>query len=845
MDPDRYYKYSDIKTMPSIRPEVVPEAVLEEGEVGVVYMLEELSQKRPGAVLAVGFGMPLRNVVRAAANAQVRPLFSTATDDKQRGFTFAGTATPISIGKKFNEKLFTNEYAILQAADNCQARTILWGAKTPPTDLLAREAARQGILLLKPFDADKTLSSWEFCGTNTSSNENREVIWWKCPHCGFTHDSEQILASDWNCPNCGKLYRMDSEDRITSVFDKGTFTELFEDVPETNPMDFPEFDQVIERARKRSNHSEGVCCGIGRINGIPAAAAVMETKFMMGSMGAVVGEKITRLIEQATANNLPVIIFCASGGARMQEGLASLMQMAKISSALEAHARAKQLYISVLTDPTTGGVTASFATLGDVILAEPEALIGFAGRRVIQDTIKQTLPDSFQSAEFALEHGLIDAIVKRSEMRDALTNILELHGYLPLNPTCHVGEANAKAASEQASDAKDATLDSSNKQATSDAEVGPNASTDSTSTDSTDSDSKTDLDALGSAQEDEADSQSHEKGSASAKTNDVVNSLLQNIPSQLRGFVDNVADAADHLGHAIGEQTSNFNMIRAIRSHGVADIPYVKPSKAKTDPDTNLAWESVQLARNVKRPTSLYYIATMVDDFFELHGDRMFADDGAIVAGLGRINGNPVTVIAQEKGSNLKERIARNFGCPQPEGYRKAQRLMHQADKFGRPIVCLVDTQGAFCGKEAEERGMGNAIAESLSLMAGLTVPVISVVIGEGGSGGALALAVANRVAMQENAVYSVLSPEGFASILWKDGSRAAEAADVMKMRAQDALGMGIIDDVISEGSAPAHENPDQAAATLWLYIANALDELSEESPEALREQRYKRFRKY
>ncbi len=170
---------------------------------------------------------------------------------------------------------------------------------------------------------------------------------------------------------------------------------------------------------------------------------------------------------------------------------------------------------------------------------------------------------------------------------------------------------------------------------------------------------------------------------------------------------------------------------------------------------------------------------------------------------------------------------------------------MMQAEKFGRPIVCLVDTQGAFCGREAEERGIGNAIGESLALMAGLTVPVVTVVLGEGGSGGALALAVANRVAMQEHAVYSVLSPEGFASILWKDGSRAPEAAEVMKLSAADALEMGIIEDVVPEGAAPAHENPDQAAAAVWLYVTTALDELAEKSPEELRNQRYSRFRAF
>ena len=253
----------------------------------------------------------------------------------------------------------------------------------------------------------------------------------------------------------------------------------------------------------------------------------------------------------------------------------------------------------------------------------------------------------------------------------------------------------------------------------------------------------------------------------------------------------------------------------------------------------------MQLARKVQRPTAGYYIGQVFDGFTELHGDRCGADDGAIVCGLAWLAGRPVTVIAQEKGANLQERIRRNFGCPQPEGYRKAMRMMEQAERFSRPVVCLVDTQGAFCGKEAEEHGMGAAIAQSMQLLASLTVPVVSVVIGEGGSGGALALAVGNRVAMQEHAVYSVLSPEGFASILWKDGSRAAEAAEVMRMGAAEVQRLGVVEDVLSEGDGPAHENPSQAAAELKAYLVRTLDELGELSGEELRAQRHARFRAF
>lgn len=795
MDPERYYKYSDFGTVeqPAGAPPVEqPPEEADGASPDMVYLLDQLSEKRPGPVLLVGFGTPLKNAVRAAASFGVRPLYTTGTDDKLRAFSFGSTAQVASLGPKFDERLFTNEYAVLQAAERIGARTLLWTLREAPSELLRSEAQRRSILMLVPHEGDRSLLMWQAAAP---ARELPEARWRTCAHCRLTHDDARIRANGWKCPTCGRLYRMDSDERIEATFDAGSFRELDADLPQIDPLGFPDFDGIIGRAQERSGKREGVRCGTARIEGIPVAAGIMETSFMMGSMGHVVGEKLARMVEHATAEQLPAIIFCASGGARMQEGLVSLMQMAKVSAALEAHARAGLLFISVITDPTTGGVTASFATLGDIILAEPQALMGFAGRRVIQDTIKQTLPEGFQSAEFALEHGLIDAIVERDAMRETLATLLRLHGCagdgsaVPAEPSANSAASTADRAACPPEDA---------------------------------------------AEDDAADAP------ASGGT--------------LRGLARGLSDLADSVGQAIGEQTSAASMWWALRTNGVADLPSTRPATssinipmpgAKQPAPENRAWESVQLARSAKRPTSLYYIASIVDDFVELHGDRACADDGAIVGGIGRINGRPVTIVAEEKGADLKSRIARNFGCPQPEGYRKAQRLMQQAEKFGRPIVCLVDTQGAFCGREAEEHGIGNAIAESLALMAGLTVPVVSVVLGEGGSGGALALAVANRVAMQENAVYSVLSPEGFASILWKDGSRAPEAAEVMKMSAADALELGVVEDVIPEGAAPAHENPDQAAAAVWLYVTTALDELAELTPDELRAQRYERFRRF
>lgn len=214
---------------------------------------------------------------------------------------------------------------------------------------------------------------------------------------------------------------------------------------------------------------------------------------------------------------------------------------------------------------------------------------------------------------------------------------------------------------------------------------------------------------------------------------------------------------------------------------------------------SEVPYDRVRLARDNNRPTGLDYIKNIFEGFIELHGDRRFSDDAAVVGGIARLNGNPVTVIAIEKGHTAKERTFRNFGAPHPEGYRKALRLMKQAEKFGRPIICFVDTSGAYCGIGAEERGQGQAIAENLMEMSTLCVPIISILIGEGGSGGALALAVADRVWMLQNAVYSVISPEGCASILWKDPTKAQSAAASLKLTAEDAKSLGIIERILSE----------------------------------------------
>ncbi len=755
----------------------------------VIYRLSSVAAPGSGSVLIVGFGNAAKAVARACKKAGADAVFATATADKRKAFTYGGIAEPCVIGEAFDERLFSNECCLESALAESGAKTVLFAHRDACVSPLARAIMHKaGALALTPFSNDKSLEIWVRVEFDPTAALDRDPAWSACPVCGLSHDRALVMEAGGVCPTCQGLYRLDSDERIAQVFDEGTFEEWFDGIEERNPLDFPGYESTLERARTRSGRSEAVRCGKALLAGMPVALAVMEPSFMMGSMGSVVGEKITRTVERATDDRLPAVIFTASGGARMQEGLASLMQMAKVSAAIERHGRTGLLYVSVLTDPTTGGVTASFAMEGDIILAEPHALIGFAGRRVIQDTIRKDLPEGFQTAEFALAHGLIDAIVPRASLRRRLAHILAIHASRPR--ACDAASDGGKPAAAPCADGSRQAPTFESVEAA----------------------------LCGTPVQREREALDDAQGRSTG------------LMGRIRGIFDGIAGGANDVQ-------------RALRRQGLADAPDVKPVEGGHT--GGKAWESVQLARNIHRPTSLFYIASMVRGFVELHGDRAFGDDGAIVGGIGWIGGRAVTIIGQEKGSDLTQRIARNFGCPQPEGYRKALRLMKQAEKFGRPVVCLVDTQGAYCGAESEERGQGNAIADNLVSQAGLRVPIVSVVVGEGGSGGALALAMGNRVAMQEHAVYSVLSPEGFASILWKDRSRAAEAAAVMRMSAEEARDLGVADEVLSEGPAPAHENPKDAARGVTAFVERALEDLSDLSADELVTQRYGRYRAF
>ncbi len=562
-------------------------------------------------------------------------------------------------------------------------------------------------------------------------------LWRKCNKCGQPIYVEDVTNNFYVCPKCGGYFRVHAYRRIEMLIDEGTFEEWNAHMDFSNPLNFPGYEKKVQATKERTKLNEAIITGKGRIGGQETAFGVCDARFFMSSMGHIMGEKITQMVERATKEQLPVIIYACSGGARMQEGIVSLMQMAKTSAALKRHHEAGQLFISVLTDPTTGGVTASFAMLGDIILAEPNALIGFAGPRVIEQTIRQKLPEGFQRAEFLLEHGFVDKIVERKDQKEVLSQILRLH-------------------------------------------------------------QKTDL---------------------------------SNPPqSSLSGAAREPFMSGDLF---------NLDPVKKDRRKKNID----KTSKILSA-DEKTAWDTVQLSRASGRPVATDYIESIFDDFIEFHGDRYFHDDPAIVGGIASFHGMPVTVIGQQKGKNTKDNIKCNFGMPSPDGYRKALRLMKQAETFKRPVICFVDTPGAFCGLEAEERGQGEAIARNLFEMASLTVPVLSIVIGEGGSGGALAMAVANEVWMLENSIYSILSPEGFASILWKDSKKAPDAARVMKITASDLYERRLIEEIISEEEPASIETLPKLAEIMRQKIYGFLSIYSVMTEQEITEQRYQRFRK-
>ncbi|MEU8422283.1 acetyl-CoA carboxylase carboxyltransferase subunit alpha [Micromonospora sp. NPDC048835] len=531
--------------------------------------------------------------------------------------------------------------------------------------------------------------------------------WLICPGCRALLYQRRVDRNLGVCPECDHHDQVTAHQRIEQLFDLDSVEELPPVGAVGDPLGFVDtkpYPQRIEAARRRTGLDEAVVCVRGTVEGQPLVAAVMDFRFLGGSLGSGVGERITRAAEVALETGTPLLIVSASGGARMQEGALSLMQMAKTSAALGALDEAGVLTISLVSDPTYGGVAASFATLCDVILAEPGARLGFAGPRVIQQTLRQPLPAGFQTAEYLFARGMLDDLVPRSNLRPTIGRLLAFAG----------AERSA--------------------------------------------------------------------------------------PDPYRVRVAEPPEAAD-------------------------------------------AWSVVALSRDLGRPSTLDYIGHFVDGFVELHGDRLAGDCPAIVGGVGLIDGRPAVVIGHQKGHTVAEVASRNFGMATPAGYRKAARLMRLAEKLATPIVTLIDTPGAYHGISAEENGQALAIADNIRLMAGLTVPVVAVVTGEGGSGGALALGVGNRVLMLANATYSVISPEGCAAILWNDSGRADEAAAQLKLQAGDLLTLGIVDGVVAEPPGGAPADPGATASAVHRAVVDALAELAGLNREEVRAHRRARFR--
>ena len=407
--------------------------------------------------------------------------------------------------------------------------------------------------------------------------------------------------------------------------------------------------------------------GTALIGGQPIVIAVMDFSFLAGSMGVEVGRRISEAADAALRLSVPMIMVCASGGARMQEGVFSLLQMARTAQAFARLGEAGVLSVCVLTDPTYGGVSASFANLGSVVIAERGAHVGFAGPRVVQETIRTALPKGFQTAEFLLQHGLVDRVESRADLRPLLIRIVGLH--------------------------------------TSAVEFAPLPKTDLPETQSP-------------------------------------------APPRIQ-----------------------------------SPDPMSEPGRQRD------SWETVQTARQTDRPSTLDYLEEVFDDFVEMHGDRAYSDDPAVVGGIASLGGRSVVVIGHQKGHTLNELVARNFGMPHPEGYRKAIRLLKHAERFDLPVVTFIDTPGAHPGPEAEERGQSIAIADTIGCSVRLRVPIVSVITGEGGSGGALALCTSDRMLVLRNAFLSVISPEGCAAILWRTASSAPSAARALHLGAATSPG--------------------------------------------------------
>jgi len=543
----------------------------------------------------------------------------------------------------------------------------------------------------------------------------RRLMWIKCESCGKLVYYKDYKDNHYICPMCGRAFIMTPKQRFDLLFDDMTWEKIALPTVSDDPLKFTDRMPYAERlanARTETGCNDAITAADGTIGGIPSTVCVLNGDFMMGSMGRAAGDGIIASMEHAIDEKRPFIMVVASGGARMQENILSLMQMARTTAMVNKLHQNGIPYIVVLTDPTYGGVTASFAMLGDIHIAEKGARIGFAGRRVIEQNIREKLPSNFQTAEYLYEHGMVDMVLPRAELHDAIAKILAVLTRQPRAP----------------------------------------------------------------------------------KEINIATPVSDNKPARGMGETD--------------------------------------------------AYDKVLLARNENRPHFLDYINGIVEDWTYLAGDRAFAEDPAMGSGIGFWHGIPAVIIGQEQGRDIETRQKHRFGMANPDGYRKAQRMMRLAEKFKLPIISLFDTAGAFAGREGEERGQSQAVASSIATGLSVKTPYVAVNVGQGGSGGAIAIGTGDRVLMMENAIYSVIAPESCASILWKDNKFKATAAQAMKLTARDMADMKVIDKIVPEPAGGAHTDWQMAMELLSQAVADQIKVLQKTSPEKLPGLRAEKFLK-
>ena len=542
----------------------------------------------------------------------------------------------------------------------------------------------------------------------------RRLMWIKCQSCGKLVYYKDYKDNLYICPRCGRAFIMTPKQRFDLLFDAMSWERITLPTVSDDPLNFVDrvsYKEKLAEARAETTHNDAVVAADGTIDGMPATVCVLNGEFMMGSMGRAAGDGIVAAMDHAIDKKQPFIMVVSSGGARMQENILALMQMARTTVGVNRLHENKIPYIVILTDPTFGGVTASFAMLGDINIAEKVARIGFAGRSVIEQNIREKLPSNFQTAEYLYEHGMVDMVVARSDMHATLARVL---------------------------------------------------------------------------------------------------SVLTKQTREPR---------------QINVTTPAFDASKKIRGMGETE-----------------AYDKVLLARHENRPHFLDYVGGIVDDWTYLAGDRCFAEDPAMCSGIGFWRGIPAVIIGQEQGRTIESRQKHRFGMANPDGYRKAQRMMRLAEKFDLPLISLFDTAGAFAGREGEERGQSQAIASSIATGLSFRAPYIAVNVGQGGSGGAIAIGTGDRVLMLENAIYSVIAPESCATIRWRDNKFKAVASEALKLTARDMANLNVVDRVIPEPAGGAHTDWQTTMELLAAAVVDAIRDVQKTPSDELPARRAEKF---